>query len=150
MSDFVGGFWSVYITLATLISVAACGVFLYLQGRAKHSAGDTMGHVWDEDLEEFNNPMPNWWRWMFYITIFFSLGYLVAYPGLGTYKGQGGWTSTGQYDKEMADGEATYGKIFSAYMKQDLKAVSSDEKARQMGERLFVTYCAQCHGANAK
>ena len=150
MSDFVGGFWGVYITLATLISVAACGVFLWMQGRAKHSAGSTMGHVWDEDLEEFNNPMPNWWRWMFYITIFFSLGYLVTYPGLGTYKGQSSWSSTGQYDKEMADGEATYGKIFSAYMKQDLKAVAGDDKARQMGERLFLTYCAQCHGANAK
>jgi len=150
MSDFVGGFWGVYVTVLTLVSVVACGVFLWTQGRAKQSAGQTMGHVWDETLEEFNNPMPNWWRWMFYITVFFSLGYLVAYPGLGGYGGQYAWSSAGQYDKEMAEGEATYGKIFAAYLKQDLKTVAADEKARQMGERLFVTYCAQCHGANAK
>jgi len=150
MSDFVGGFWSVYVAAVSLISVAACGVFLWTQGRAKHSAGETMGHVWDENLEEFNNPMPNWWRWMFYLTVFFSLGYLVAYPGLGSYQGQYAWSSSGQYDKEMAEGEATYGKIFNAYLQQDLKTVAADEKARQMGERLFVTYCAQCHRSNAK
>ena len=150
MSDFVGGFWSAYVALLTLISVVACGVFLWMQGRAKHSAGKTMGHVWDEDLEEFNNPMPNWWRWLFYITVFYSLGYLVVYPGLGSYKGTFGWSSAGEYNTELAEGEATYGKIFKAYLQQDLQTVAGDEKARQMGERLFVNYCAQCHGANAK
>ena len=150
MSDFVGGFWSVYVTLLTLISVVACGVFLWMQGRTKHNAGKTMGHVWDEDLEEFNNPMPNWWRWLFYITVFYSLGYLVVYPGLGSYKGTFGWSSAGEYNAELAEGEATYGKIFKAYLQQDLQTVAGDEKARQMGERLFVNYCAQCHGANAK
>ena len=150
MSDFVGGFWSAYITLLTLVSVAACGIFLWLQGRAKHNPGKTMGHVWDETLEEYNNPMPNWWRWMFYITVVFSFGYLLIYPGLGSFSGQGAWTSANQYDKEMADGEAVYGKIFKAYLSQDLKTVAGDAKAREMGERLFVTYCAQCHGATAK
>ncbi len=150
MSDFVGGFWSIYVAVLSLISVAACGIFLWTQGRAKLNPGETMGHVWDETLEEFNNPMPNWWRWMFYLTVFFSFGYLASYPGLGSYQGQSAWSSAGQYDKEMAEGEATYGKIFGAYLKQDLKTVAADDKARQMGERLFVTYCAQCHGSNAK
>ena len=150
MSDFVGGFWSVYVALLSLISVAACGLFLWLQGRAKHSAGQTMGHVWDEDLQEFNNPMPNWWRWMFYITIVFSLGYLALYPGLGSFGGQWAWSSAGQYNKEVADADAIYGKLYKAYLQQDLATVAKDEKAKQMGQRLFVTYCAQCHGENAK
>ena len=150
MSDFVSGFWSPYITVMVLVSVIGCGVFLWLQGRARHVSGQTMGHVWDETLEEYNNPLPNWWRWMFFLTVFFALGYLAMYPGLGSYRGQFGWSSQGQYDQEMAAADATYGKIFDAYLKQDLKTVAADPKAREMGQRLFLNYCAQCHGSDAK
>jgi hypothetical protein len=62
MSDFVSGFWSVYVALITLVSVVGCGVFLWMQGKAKATAAasgqvETMGHVWDENLEEYNNPV---------------------------------------------------------------------------------------------
>ena len=48
---------------------------------------DVTGHVWDENLEEYNNPLPRWWMWLFYITIVFALVYLVLYPGLGSFAG---------------------------------------------------------------
>ena len=150
MSDFVSDFWSPYITVMALAGILGCGVFLWLQSRARLAPGQTMGHVWDETLEEYNNPLPNWWRWMFFLTIFFSLGYLVVYPGLGSYLGEFGWSSQGQYDQEMAAADASYGKIFDAYLKQDLKTVAVDPKAREMGSHLFLTYCEQCHGSDAK
>jgi cytochrome c oxidase cbb3-type subunit 3 len=150
MSDFVSGFWNVYITVLVLVSVVGCGVFLWIQDGAKNSPGETMGHVWDENLEEYSNPMPNWWRWMFYITVIFSLGYLAVYPGLGSYAGQFGWSSRGQYDKEIADANAKFDPIFDAYMSQDLTKVAADPKAQEMGRSLFLTYCAQCHGSDAK
>ena len=150
MSDFVSGFWSPYITLVVLAGVVGCGVFLWQQGRAGNKPGETMGHVWDETLEEFNNPMPNWWRWLFYITIVFGLGYFALYPGLGSYAGKLGWTSGGQHEKEVADADAVYGKIFNGYLQQDLKTVAADARAKEMGEHLFLTYCAQCHGSDAK
>ena len=30
---------------------------------------ESMGHVWDENLEELNNPLPSWWLKLFYITL---------------------------------------------------------------------------------
>ena len=30
---------------------------------------DTTGHVWDDDLREFNNPLPKWWLYSYYATI---------------------------------------------------------------------------------
>jgi hypothetical protein len=69
MSDFVSGFWNIYVMSIVLVSVIGCGVFLWMQSSATHVAGQTTGHVWDEDLQEYSNPLPNWWRWMFYITI---------------------------------------------------------------------------------
>ncbi|MBI3525635.1 MAG: cytochrome-c oxidase, cbb3-type subunit III [Betaproteobacteria bacterium] len=150
MSDFVSGFWSIYITVIVLVSVIGCGVLLWSQDHARSTPGMTMGHVWDETLEEYNNPLPNWWRWMFYITVAFSLAYLALYPGLGSYAGQLNWSSRGQYDKEIADANASYDPIFDGYLKQDLIAVAADPKAREMGRSLFLTYCAQCHGSDAK
>lgn len=27
---------------------------------------ETTGHVWDANLQEYNNPLPRWWLWGFY------------------------------------------------------------------------------------
>ena len=72
MSDFVNEFWHWYVVLIVLLSIIACGVFLWVQ--STHHAGheqttDTTGHVWDETLEEYNNPLPRWWMWLFYGTV---------------------------------------------------------------------------------
>ena len=152
MADFVNGFWDYYIGVITLLSILGCGVLLWSQSkhRVKAGAGATTGHVWDEDLTELNTPMPRWWMWLFYMTIVFALGYLVLYPGLGSYAGKLGWKSAGAYQAELKQAEAEYGPLFDKYAKQDLKAVAADPQARAIGERLFLTYCAQCHGSDAR
>jgi len=45
---------------------------------------ETTGHVWDDTLQEFNNPLPAWWLWAFYGTIIFSIVYWVLYPSWPT------------------------------------------------------------------
>jgi cytochrome c oxidase cbb3-type subunit 3 len=152
MSDFVSSFWSVYVAAITLVSIVGCAIFLKALSTRRLAAGekvDTTGHVWDGDLAEYNNPLPRWWSWMFYLTVFFALGYLALYPGLGSFAGLYGWTSHKQYDDEQAKAEATYGPIFNKFLKEDLKAVAADPEAQQMGQRLFLTYCSQCHGSDA-
>src|SRR6185436_19372838 len=84
MSDFSSEFWPFYVGIITLVSIIACAILLYnctTKPVAKGEQVDTTGHVWDEDLAEWNNPLPRWWMWMFYITIVFSLVYLALYPG---------------------------------------------------------------------
>lgn len=150
MSDFVSDFWSYFVAGITLVSVIGCAVFLKAVS-IKRSSGqvDTTGHVWDGDLAEWNNPLPAWWSWLFYITVVFSLVYLVLYPGLGSFKGVWGWSSTGQWEGEMKHAAETYDPIFNKFLQQDLKTVAADPEAKQMGQRLFVTYCSQCHGSDA-
>jgi len=109
-----------------------------------------MGHVWDENLEEYNNPLPNWWRWLFYITIVFGLVYLVLYPGLGKFAGTFKWTSTGQYEVEQARAAERYGPLFDTFVAMDIPAVAADPRARETGQRLFLNYCAQCHASDAR
>jgi cytochrome c oxidase cbb3-type subunit III len=153
MADFTNDFWSIYITVLTVLGIAGCGVLLWAQSKCKVNVGDskdTTGHTWDEGLTELNSPMPRWWMWMFYITIVFGVGYLALYPGLGSYAGKLGWKSTGEYQEELKKADAEYGPLFNRYLKQDLKTVAADPKAHEMGERLFLTYCAQCHGSDAR
>lgn len=150
MSDFVSDFWSPYIAIVTVISILGCALLLWMQSSAKHVEGKTTGHVWDETLEELSNPLPSWWRWLFYLTVIFSLFYLAMYPGLGSFKGQYQWTSTGQYDQEMKKADEGFGPIFQKYLKQDVRVVAANPAASEMGQRLFLTYCAQCHGSDAR
>lgn len=152
MSDFTSEFWSVYIALITVVSIVGCGIFLRALSvkRVAGSTVETMGHVWDGDLEEYNNPLPKWWMWLFYITLVFGAIYLALYPGLGSFKGVYGWSQTGQYDGEQAKAQARFGPIFEKYQKMELTQVAADPEAREMGQRLFLNYCAQCHASDGR
>lgn len=118
--------------------------------QSDHSQDNTTGHTWDGDLQEFNNPLPRWWLWMFYFTIIFTGLYLLLFPGLGSFKGALGWSSTGQYEGEMATADERYQPIFAQYATKSVAEVAKDAKAQEMGQRLFVTYCASCHGSDAR
>ncbi|MBS0336826.1 MAG: cytochrome-c oxidase, cbb3-type subunit III, partial [Proteobacteria bacterium] len=60
MSQFTSGFWDIYIAAITIISVIGCAVLLKMQSSRRVSGGkaETTGHTWDEDLGEYNNPLP--------------------------------------------------------------------------------------------
>ena len=49
MSQFSSSFWDVYISVITLVSVIACGVFLRMQSvrRVAGGAKQTTGHTWE-------------------------------------------------------------------------------------------------------
>ncbi len=152
MSDFTGAFWSLFVAGVTLISIVACGLLLTMQSskRVKGMTVETTGHEWDGDLGELNNPLPRWWMFLFWATIVFGFIYLALYPGLGTFGGMLGWTSSGQYRAEQADADADYGPIFKKYATMEIAAIAKDPKALAMGERLFLNYCSQCHGSDAR
>jgi cytochrome c oxidase cbb3-type subunit 3 len=153
VSDFNSQFWSIYVAVITLVSILACGLLLWRLSTKRLPAGQkasTMGHVWDENLQEYNNPLPRWWMWLFYITIVFSLVYLALYPGLGSFPGILKWSSHGQYEGEQAAAKEKYEPIYAKYAAMPIPAVAADPQAREIGERLFLNYCAQCHASDAR
>ncbi len=152
MSDFTSNFWPVYIAGITILSMVACLVLLWFSGKTKAmtSHDNTTGHVWDGDLREMNNPLPRWWVWLFIITVVFSLAYLVIYPGAGAFKGKLGWTSVGQYDKEVAAGNKEIEPVYAKFNGMSPEDLAKDPKAMAIGERLFMNNCAQCHGSDAR
>jgi cytochrome c oxidase cbb3-type subunit III len=152
MSDFTTSFWSMYVAGATLASVLACGLLLWITARKKvtPSKDNTTGHVWDEDLTEMNHPLPMWWVGLFIITIVFGLGYLAAYPGLGSYQGQLNWTTKGEYDAEVEKANKELEPLYAQFTAKKPEDLAGDANAMAVGERLFMNNCAQCHGSDAR
>jgi cytochrome c oxidase cbb3-type subunit 3 len=151
MSEFTSGFWDVYITAITVVSIIACGVLLLAQSKRRVSGGrtETTGHTWDEDLGEFNNPLPRWWMWLFWITIVFGFVYLALYPGLGSYAGMWKWTQVGQLREETARHEKQFGPLYERYAKMEVAALAREPGALAIGQKLFLNNCAQCHASDA-
>lgn len=152
MSDFTGNFWSVYVAGLTMVSILACLLLIWVTARKKivSAADNTTGHVWDGDLREMNNPMPRWWVWLFVMSIIFSLLYLVAYPGLGSYPGELGWTTRGEYASEVEKANRDLAPLYAQFTARKPEDLAGDTVAMAVGERLFMNNCAQCHGSDAR
>jgi len=154
MSDFFSSAWSNYIALVSLVGIVWCIWLLFSQRKAKvlHTADGAVadtGHVWDGDLRELNNPLPRWWMWMFLLSCIFALVYLVLYPGLGSYPGILGYSTDGALMSSMTNANDELKPVYAKYVKMDIEQVAADPKAREMGQRLFLNSCAQCHGSDA-
>lgn len=116
----------------------------------EHNA-PTTGHEWD-GIQEYNNPLPRWWVWVFLASIVFSIGYVIYYPAFPTvYTTVSGWTSLGQLEARskaaMGDKQAFEDKIAA----MDVQAIENDNEVRTYataaGKMLFSVNCSQCHGS---
>ncbi len=152
MSDFTSEFWHLYVAGLTLISIIACLVLLWVSGTTKVKAhsDNTTGHVWDEDLREMNNPLPKWWVYLFIITVVFGLLYGALYPMFGSMQGKLGWSSAGQYEVEKQRKLDAIAPLYAAFSEMEPEKLAGDPAAMAIGERLFMNYCAQCHGSDAR
>lgn len=150
MSDFFNAGWSVFIAAAATVGLVGCLVLLAIASRRRVMASDnTTGHVWDEDLRELNNPLPRWWMWLFVITVLFAGVYLALYPGLGSFAGSFGWTSSGQWDAEQQRAHANMAPVYARFATMPAAELAKDAQAMGIGERLFINTCAGCHGSDA-
>lgn len=148
----MSSFWSGWIILLTVANIVGAVWLLWITSRMSpgEQAADTTGHIWDGDLREYNNPLPRWWLWLFYLTVVFSIIYLVLYPGLGQFKGMLGWSQTGQYDVEVARVEDRQQAFFARFDGMELAALANDGDAMAAAGNIFGNRCAQCHGSDGR
>lgn len=117
---------------------------------------ETTGHQWD-GIEEYNNPLPRWWVWVFYATIVWGIGYTIAYPAwpLITQATPGllGASTRADVATEIAAVDAANASIKEKLIAADLTAIGADPDlanyAERAGAAVFRTNCAQCHGSGA-
>lgn len=130
----------------------------------------TTGHAWDGDLQEFNNPLPNWWLWGFYATVVFAVIYWVFFPAFPvggsytkgvmnniTYKTADGtentthWNTRSLLMKDMQEAREMQrpyiDKISQAAYGQIAKDKDQSAFAYSTAKVLFADNCAACHQA---
>jgi cytochrome c oxidase cbb3-type subunit 3 len=138
------------------------------------TGAETTGHVWDETLQEFNNPLPRWWLWTFYATFAFAIIYWSTYPSwpIGgsylkgfshiTYKTDAGeektthWNMRALLAKDMQTGEqalkqkAYLDKVSAASYEQIAQDPDMSAFVRSYGNGIFGDKCAACHQAGGQ
>lgn len=128
---------------------------------------NTTGHVWDGDLQEFNNPLPGWWLWTFYATMIFAVVYWVFYPswpignkfltGINTVdyvnnKGEkkvSHWNTRALLMQDMNAAAKAQEKWVSKLAATPFDKINSDPELKAFvvsaGKVMFQDNCAACH-----
>jgi cytochrome c oxidase cbb3-type subunit 3 len=146
---------SLFVVAFTVINIVACMWLLWwtARGRSKQTATgepERTGHVWDGDLEEYNNPLPRWWLGLFIITVLFGAGYLLLFPGLGNYLGLSKWSSKQQYEIQVSEARARFDQQLAASKDKPLNELARDASAMSTARNLFAANCSGCHGSDAR
>jgi cytochrome c oxidase cbb3-type subunit 3 len=101
-------------------------------------------HEYD-GIREYDNPLPRWWLATFYVTIVYSVLYVLNVPGIGIGKGR------------IADYQADQARAASLLAAQDplrgisterILAAARDPVVLGQGRSTFAASCAACHGAD--
>ena len=146
-------FCSWFFAIGTIVFIIWCVLLIgwsAKQGPQNKGDEELVGHKWDGDLEERNNPAPKWWLYLYFITIAWAIGYLVVFPGIGIFDGVLGWTSAGQYEEEMQRAEERYAPIYEKFAAMDFEDLVQNEEALALGRSLYASYCTTCHGSDAR
>ncbi len=114
------------------------------------------GHSWD-GIEEYDNPMPRWWLWTFYITIAWAVIYMILYPAwpMVTRATQGilGYDTRSAVAADIQRFDQANQVWFDRLNETDLVEIRDDAELQRFavnaGGAAFRAHCSQCHGAGA-
>ncbi len=104
-----------------------------------------LDHDYD-GIQELNHPLPKWWNFIFYFSVFFGIAYVVYYQFLG------GPSHRDQLNQEMVKIKATqeeYRKLNSAFSAEKFAAINIKENIAK-GLNVYSENCVQCHMENGK
>jgi len=116
----------------------------------------TTGHSWD-GIEEYDNPMPRWWLWTFYLCIIWALIYMVFYPAWPMISratpGLLGFSTRANVAVDIQRFSEANAPIRAKLEAAELTEIANDPElvgfATNAGAAVFRTWCAQCHGSGA-
>jgi cytochrome c oxidase cbb3-type subunit 3 len=151
MADLPTGFWSGWVLVMTLVSLAGLAwlvLSVYFTPDDEHTG--TAETVWDTDLREGNSAPPFWWFWMLLAAMVFSLVYLMLYPGLGSFSGLLNWSQGSRIMESYGAFEENFDARRAAIATASLTEIQNDPQLVATAERIFKRECAACHGPDGR
>lgn len=103
----------------------------------------SLGHSYD-GIQEYDNPMPGWWKFVFLVTFLFSVPYMFYYHNGSTER-----TIHSSYsDAVAANMRLQFDEIGELVADQaTVMKYIDDDKWLAVGQSVFSTHCKSCHGA---
>lgn len=102
-----------------------------------------LDHQYD-GIQEYDNPMPKWWTTIFWITIGWSVLYVLNVPGIGSGKGR-----IANYERDMEVARKQYAlqsPAAPALSDDALWAMTRVPAQLAAGQTQFQNTCTACHG----
>ncbi len=91
-----------------------------------------------DGIQEYDNDLPPWWKYLFYITIVFGVVYFANYQFFHLW---GEATQAAEYAAEEAEAKEKYANVDLVY-----DAPSNEASDLVLGEQMFLETCKACHG----
>ncbi len=111
----------------------------------------TTGHEWD-GITEYDNPDPFWLRVMFYVVLFFCLGYWILYPSFPGQRNEGAlnWSEYKETEESLKDIHEIKLQHLEEFDKASFDEILKNPKLLNFaiagGRSAFNNNCAVCHG----
>ncbi|MBI3135717.1 MAG: c-type cytochrome [Bacteroidetes bacterium] len=101
-----------------------------------------LDHDYD-GIKELDNNLPPWWKYGFYITIVWAVGYLFYYNifNFGPLQEQEYLAAMEEGDREVAE----YKKAHPVLINADNVTALEDDASIAKGQNVYTTYCQTCH-----
>ena len=99
-----------------------------------------------DGIQEYDNPLPGWWKFLFWVSIFFAPLYYVYF-----HLGVEGRSIHDQYNNHMASiFELRFAEIgeLEADRETLLKYMNDEPKWLAVGKVVYQTNCVSCHAAD--
>jgi cytochrome c oxidase cbb3-type subunit III len=105
-----------------------------------------LDHEYD-GIREFDNPMPGWWKTIFWRSFYFAIGYFFHF-----HISQNGDSVAEAYELDVAAAREREAKelMGETITEEGIAGLMSNTALMADAQKTFVQRCAQCHGANAE
>ena len=103
-----------------------------------------LNHDYD-GIKELDSQIPPWFLWLFYITIFFSIVYMLDYHVFNSSPLQ-----DEEYQLQVKQAEVERAALMNsgAMLNEETVTLLTDQPAIDNGKQIFATNCVACHAAD--